>query len=127
MCVGSVDCIADAALSQLIKALALGDGRRVVNLANALLTFALPEKEPSGARMRHDVPSHGLLWVNRICHSSTRICSHLVRDKDCNIELFGNLLQTTHHLIEDLLAFCQLSSSRVIDSEWRHDRVNHKK
>ena len=110
-CVGSVDCIADAALSQLIKALALGDGRRVVDLADALLTFALPEKQPCGARMRHDVPSHRLLRINRICHSSTRICRHLVRDKDCNIELLRNLLQSTHHFIKDLLTFCQLSST----------------
>ena len=75
--------------------------------------------------MSQDVSTYWLLRVNSVCHATARVCHHLVCQKDSNIELLTDLLNLAEHSAKNLLPISQLSSARVINSEWSDDRVNY--
>lgn len=120
----SVSAVADAALSELVEALTFWDRRRIVDLADALLTLALSQEEPCGASMGHDVSTDWLLGVDSVSHATTGVSRHLVSDENCDIELLRDLLESAHDAVENLLALSKLTSARVVNSEGRHDGVD---
>jgi len=108
----------------LIKTLTLWDRRRVIDFADALLAFTLAQEKSRGARMSHNVATDGLLGVHRVGHATARIRRHLVRDKDGYIELLRYLLELAHDSVKNLLPLGELATTRVVDAEGRHDRVD---
>ena len=76
--------------------------------------------------MCHDVATDRLLWVNCVCHTTAWVSSDLIGDEDRNVELLTDFLQSVEHTIEYLLSFCELTTTRVVYSEWSHDRVDDK-
>ena len=77
--------------------------------------------------MCHDVASDGLLRVDSVGHATTWIRRHLVSDEDSDVELFGDLLQSTHHFVQDLLPLSELATATVVDSKRRHDAIDDQK
>jgi len=77
--------------------------------------------------MSHDVATHWLLRVHSVGHATTWVSCHLVRDEHRHIELLCNLLKSAHHAVQNLLTFGELTSARVVNSEWGHDRIDDQK
>ena len=76
--------------------------------------------------MCHHIATNWLLWIHCICHATTWVSCHLVCDEDCHIELFTDFLQSAENPVQDLLTFCELSTTREVNSKWCHDRVDYK-
>lgn len=74
--------------------------------------------------MGKNVATDRLLGVHGVSHATTRVSHHLVCDKHSNIKLLAHLLNPVEKLTKDALAFRELSSARIINSEGCHDRVN---
>lgn len=68
-------------------ALGLRQGRRIVDLAHAVFSSSLFELQAGGGGMRDDISSNGLRVVFRKAHA-IRIRNDLVRQNDCDSELF---------------------------------------
>jgi len=71
-------------------------------------------------------PSHLLLGGSE-SHPSTWVTLDLVDQKNSNMKLLSDTSETTQHLVQALLTFTQLPSSRVVGSEQSHDRVDDQK
>ena len=74
--------------------------------------------------MCHDVATNRLFGVDSVGHSTAWVGSDLIGDENCDVELLTDFLQPAEHTVEYLLPFRELTSTRVVDSEWGHDRVN---
>ena len=74
--------------------------------------------------MSHDVTSHWLFRINSISHATTWVSHDLVSHEYSNVKLLTNLLNPWKHSTQNLLPFSQLTSSRVVNSIWSHDRIN---
>lgn len=120
----SFSSVGDATFSELVETFALRDARRVIYLADTLLTLTFSQEQPRGACMRHYVATYGLLRVNGVSHATTWVRRNLVCDEDRHVELLRDLLQSAHHSVQDLLALCKLTATAVVDPKRRHDAVN---
>lgn len=121
----SISWVADASFSKLVNALTLRDGRRVINLADTLLALSFAKKESGCAGVCHNVTTHWLLWVHYVCHTTTWVRRDLVRDEYSHVELLRDFLQPTHYSVKYLLPFSELTTTRVVNSEWCHDGVDY--
>ena len=88
--------------------------------------------------MSEDVTANGLLVVRHedlqrsyhlrtdeiTYHRGTGISRHLIRDKDGNVELFGQLHETRDENVELLLTISELTATRIINTERGNDRIN---
>lgn len=70
--------------------------------------------------MGKDVAANWLLRVNCIGHATAWVSHHLVGDKYRNVKLLTHLLDPVEELAKDALAFRELSSARIVDSEGCH-------
>lgn len=78
------------------------------------------ESAPVSARL-------ALACESRTCdeaQASAWIGHHVVGNEDSNVEFVRHLLQHRQHAAELLLSLGQLASTRVVDAEQRHDRVD---
>mmetsp|Transcript_127017 Transcript_127017/g.353738 ORF Transcript_127017/g.353738 Transcript_127017/m.353738 type:complete len:258 (+) Transcript_127017:138-911(+) len=116
----------DAALVDGEDGLALGEARRVVDLADAVLPLALAEVEPGLACVADDVPADGLdLWTHVGCRSTVWRCHDLVRDDDRHAVLVRYALQLPQEAVQGLLPVGQLAPPHVVRAEEACGAVHH--